>query len=647
MVEPKSPERSELRQLWEHLERREAQAGALGEVISIISCNADPDDVLKTIVGAAPRSLHAHACFIFLWEEESEQLVLRRTSAPYAHLTGAIRLQMGEGLAGWAALTKRPIIMTHKAPEDPRFKPFDELDEEEYQSEILMPIISRQASTLGVIALNFVAPRQFTPDEVDFLNNVAMLIAGMLENVQTHGRSQRELESLSDLFDFVQSVSSAPDVETIAQTAAEAAARLLRSDLCAVLLRDATHEYLEVRAAFPMLPGNMEAKPILSSRAIDWQNLAGAQEAGLVFPRSMSLSTTSAWETKYQTALSVPMVSGNDFLGMLNCYTLKERRYSPRELGLLKTVANHAAAAIRKVDLISLLMERTTASGFLHCLITGAYESPQTMALRGMRLGCDLSKVHCVAIAELVDRVEGADDSDFGNDHSCSQAVRLFESMVRSRRPGSVFSSEGDLVVCIAAAESDQDVESLKSSITAAQESIMRSHSVSVSVGIGNCCRRIEDYQRGYTEAREALQIGRTIFGPGRVVHYLDLGLYRYLWEMSTMSPARDAYQAKVSALEDYDARKGTQLLSTLETLLECLGNANKASRRLFIHRNTLYQRLEKIRDVAGIDLTDENPDNWLAYEIALKLVRLRQRLVGAAGPPMDMDIIHAGGQDG
>jgi DNA-binding PucR family transcriptional regulator len=72
----------------------------------------------------------------------------------------------------------------------------------------------------------------------------------------------------------------------------------------------------------------------------------------------------------------------------------------------------------------------------------------------------------------------------------------------------------------------------------------------------------------------------------------------------------------------DYDRRRGTQLLDTLEEYLDHRGNVVGTSRELYIHPNTLRQRLGRIERLSGIDL---ERDDWLSLAIATKVVKLRR----------------------
>ena len=91
---------------------------------------------------------------------------------------------------------------------------------------------------------------------------------------------------------------------------------------------------------------------------------------------------------------------------------------------------------------------------------------------------------------------------------------------------------------------------------------------------------------------------------------------------------ARDPAQHRLGLLVEYDRRRGTQLLDTLEGYLDHHGNVVGTSRALFIHPNTLRQRLDRIQHESGIDLEHED---WLSLAVATKVVKLA-RMRGSAG---------------
>ena len=193
---------------------------------------------------------------------------------------------------------------------------------------------------------------------------------------------------------------------------------------------------------------------------------------------------------------------------------------------------------------------------------------------------------------------------------------------IQDNYPGSVLYERENLLTCIICLSKDPTAARLKTWLGDLGRQMRTEHGIRLSIGIGNQCQSISDYRRGFAEASEALQMGQNLNHDGGVTHFNDLGVYRYLYKIARMDDLRDMYQDQVARIATYDRRKGTDLLDTLETYLECAGNLTKTSNRLFVHRNTLIQRLERLQSLCDIDLQDRS--NWLTLQVAIKVFKLR-----------------------
>jgi DNA-binding PucR family transcriptional regulator len=108
------------------------------------------------------------------------------------------------------------------------------------------------------------------------------------------------------------------------------------------------------------------------------------------------------------------------------------------------------------------------------------------------------------------------------------------------------------------------------------------------------------------------------------------LGAYRYLVHLALDEAPNDRLCQAIERLSEYDERRGTQLLATLEQYLADRRVGSATARKLFIHANTLRQRLDRIQKLTELDLATED---LLSLELALKLVRLRRAGAGESPP--------------
>ena len=149
------------------------------------------------------------------------------------------------------------------------------------------------------------------------------------------------------------------------------------------------------------------------------------------------------------------------------------------------------------------------------------------------------------------------------------------------------------------------------------------------TIGVSNVCRGAASFPAGFEEARHALLGTSVLQSKLGVMTYDELGPYKYLLRMSLDSGMRDTHRDAVARLAAYDTERATSLLRTLEEFLRRRGSISATSEALYVHPNTLRQRLRRIMDISGLDL---RKDDWLMIEIAVKLVKLQQSL-GSAAP--------------
>jgi sugar diacid utilization regulator len=280
------------------------------------------------------------------------------------------------------------------------------------------------------------------------------------------------------------------------------------------------------------------------------------------------------------------------------------------------------------------LAKKNLVKGFFDELLHGTYESEDSLRQRANFLGCDLAKPHLVALIELT-QVEDEYVEHTGTapenvtspteDEHLVFYMRL-STMLRRRIsdtfPGSLIYENENLLTCMICLSKDPTASRSKTWLRDVGRQMRSEQHVRLSIGVGNPCHTISDYRRGFAEANEALQMGQTLNREGGVTHFNDLGVYRYLYKIAKMDDLRDMYQDQVAHIAHYDHRKGTELLDTLETYLECAGNLTRTSNRLFVHRNTLIQRLERVQSLCEIDLQERS--NWLTLQVAIKVYKLR-----------------------
>lgn len=135
-----------------------------------------------------------------------------------------------------------------------------------------------------------------------------------------------------------------------------------------------------------------------------------------------------------------------------------------------------------------------------------------------------------------------------------------------------------------------------------------------VSLGVAGPRRGSAGAHAAMIEAEHALALGRALNGDGRTTHFEELGPYCFIVGRPR-SEIRGFVERVLGPLET-DRERHEDLARTLEAYLESHGSLNEVARRLFLHRNTVRQRLRRIAEITRADLADA--DARLALQLAI-----------------------------
>ncbi|PRR69499.1 PucR family transcriptional regulator [Neomoorella humiferrea] len=145
-----------------------------------------------------------------------------------------------------------------------------------------------------------------------------------------------------------------------------------------------------------------------------------------------------------------------------------------------------------------------------------------------------------------------------------------------------------------------------------------------VTIGIGNGYSGIKGIKKSFREAKLALEVGKYLFGSGQVIYYRDLGVYSLLLKNTDIAELKDFVQEMLGPLEIYDLNKKGELLKTLKTFLETNCNVKETAEKLYMHYNTVLYRVNKIKELIGVDFN--NPDQVLNLQVAMRLLEVLER---------------------
>jgi two-component sensor histidine kinase/putative methionine-R-sulfoxide reductase with GAF domain len=221
----------------------------LTETTAAVNSTLDLEEVLALVATKVAEALHADACFVYLYDERSDELVLRAThGASVDDETRRPRMRPGEGITGTAAAERAPVMIPSQAHLDPRFKQFPNLPEFAYESILAVPILVHGERLEGALNVRTYEPRTYSGAEIELLEAIADQVAQSIEHAQLYAQAQRrvvELEALAKISEAVsESLYLEESLEAIVKTTMDA----VQATGAALVLEDGRIAWPEGRA---------------------------------------------------------------------------------------------------------------------------------------------------------------------------------------------------------------------------------------------------------------------------------------------------------------------------------------------------------------------------------------------------------------
>ena len=564
-------------------------------VINLVSSSLELVPMLQGVVDLATEATGCHACFIYLLE--GTKLTIRAASPVFSEAVGNVQFSVQEGLAGWVARHRTPEFIRDQAMKDPRMKYVPLLEEQRFQSMVAVPILSRAGETIGVIVLHTEAPREFGEGTLNLLVHIASLVSGAIENAQLYDHERKRVDVLTGLSDLAQQVAAAVSAPELGAVVASGARRLLNANVCQVFRLDTDGEALHLLASAPEgLPAPSTAsRAELSLSALDGRG-------GGRGPRAL-------WDqVKVADLLVTPLVAGGQHVGLLCAASETERSFADEEAEIGRAIAHLAAVAIKRAELIEGLTHANIIKDLFEAL---AADAASFAAAKAAEVRCDLTSPYLMVWAEPA----GTREQASGEWRSAAEelGLQLGELVARS----AVEAGPGPVRALLSIGPARRPADEL---VAEARGLGMRAGAV---IGVSELRDSPADAAGAYREARDAAKIGHALLPDGGAIAYSQVGAYRYLVHIGAGDAPRDRMRAAVDLLIAYDHKRRTALLDTLERYLSERRSVIESARALFVHPNTLRQRLGRIEQLTGLKLDE---DDLLSLELAIKLARLHGR---------------------
>ena len=198
-------------------------------------------------------------------------------------------------------------------------------------------------------------------------------------------------------------------------------------------------------------------------------------------------------------------------------------------------------------------------------------------------------------------------------DHNDISVYDIIQNLFPDKTKDFVISINENDIALIKETKPGIDPKTIEKLASTIADTISGEFYVHAVIGIGTTVDNLKDLARSFKEAQTALEVGKVFDNEKTIVSYDNLGIARLIYQLPTTlceSFLKEVF--KLGSIESLDS----ETLFTIQRFFENNLNVSETSRKLFVHRNTLVYRLEKIKKITGLDLREF--DHAIIFKIAL-----------------------------
>jgi two-component sensor histidine kinase/putative methionine-R-sulfoxide reductase with GAF domain len=342
----------ERQQMERHLQHR---LQALQRINSVSNSTTDLDQTLEIIAGKAAEELGADYCSIFFYDELQRALTLRATNGPRPLGGMHYMLHLGAGYSGWVANKGRPLLV-RDALAEAQFALEARACGPEYRGLLAMPIIffGDVERLIGVISVQSLEQRDFTAEEMEFLEVVAGIIAINCENgrlyEQTDEQLRRKVHELATIHRVSGIIASTLDLDRVLQIIATQAVQLSGAERSCIFELDSEKKHLRIVSHYGLNSAEVRGIQVPVGQCCAGRAVLTGQPNMAIdcfhTDEGCFLRQDPIISSEIHSVLCVPLEVKSNILGCICIYSSHRHQLTPEQMQLVITFANEAAIAI-------------------------------------------------------------------------------------------------------------------------------------------------------------------------------------------------------------------------------------------------------------------------------------------------------------
>ncbi len=189
----------------------------------------------------------------------------------------------------------------------------------------------------------------------------------------------------------------------------------------------------------------------------------------------------------------------------------------------------------------------------------------------------------------------------------------ILQNMFPEKGKNFIINIDEHHVALVKEVKDNVDVKELDKIAKSIMDTLYTEALVKIYVGIGGVCENIRELARAYKESQIALEVGRVFESDKQIVNFETLGIGRLIYQLPTT--LCELFLNEVFKKESLDALDQETII-TIQKFFKHNLNVSETARELFVHRNTLVYRLDKIEKITGLDLREF--DQSVTFKVAM-----------------------------
>ncbi len=301
-----------------------------------------------------------------------------------------------------------------------------------------------------------------------------------------------------------------------------------------------------------------------------------------------------------------------------------------KQVELLDYIAIENAVTSLSIELVKqfsvMEVEKRFENDLIEDILNGKRLSVSNIYQRANLLGLNLTGPY-VAVLFQYDKIPfNADKISIADEFSIQDGYyKLLYETVRESIDNAVIQSRSDRIIALLNIEGDRSTppqDEIKSKIIKIQEQIKKQNpELTIKAGIGNTAKDIIDISRSFKEANDALHFGQLIDSNSNVFSYTDLGVFRVLCQYDNPLDLEEFIPNTLRNLQSHKQSVRNDLFITLRVYLKNNLSVTKTSQELFVHYKTVIYRIDRIKEITGIDFN--NSEEIFSAQLGLKIITL------------------------